>query len=138
MLTETTATEVDRRDRVAVRTVAVRAIRPENPAAIFDAVDHLRGRGNDLICFHLLDRDELDFPFTDAGSFIDAETGDKLPLVPDYLRKEYKRLVQEHTAQLSRLATERRMDYALFDTSRPIADALYAYLGARERFNRVR
>ena len=86
----------------------------------------------------MLFRSELDFPFTDAGSFIDAETGDKLPLVPDYLRKEYKRLVQEHTAQLSRLATERRMDYALFDTSRPIADALYAYLGARERFNRVR
>ena len=110
----------------------------EDPAAIFDAVDHLRGRGNDLICFHLLDRDELDFPFTDAGSFIDAETGDKLPLVPDYLRKEYRRLVQEHTAQLSRFATERRMDYALFDTSRPIADALYAYLGARERVNRVR
>ncbi len=110
----------------------------EDPKGIFDAVDHLRGRGNDLICFHLLDKDEIDFPFTEASNFIDVETGTKMPLVPDYLRKEYKKIVQAHTDELSKLARERRVDYARFDTSRPIADALYAYLGARERYNRVR
>ena len=110
----------------------------QDPKEIYDAVDHLRGRGNDLICFHLLDRDEIDFPFTEASNFIDVESGARMPLVPDYLRKQYKSLVQEHSDQLAKLARERRMDYARFDTSRPIADALYAYLGARERFNRVR
>lgn len=110
----------------------------EDPEQVFDAVDNLRGRGNDLIVFQLLDKDELDFPFTEASSFIDVETGEKMPLVPDYLRKEYKKIVREHTEKLKKLATERRVDYALFDTSQPIADALYAYLGARERFNRVR
>jgi len=107
-------------------------------ADVYDAVDHLRGRGNDLICFHLLDRDEIDFPFSEAGNFIDIETGTRLPLVPNYLRKQYKDLVREHTDRLAKLARERNMDYSLFDTSRPIADALYAYLGARERFKRVR
>ncbi|MDA1080710.1 MAG: DUF58 domain-containing protein [Gemmatimonadetes bacterium] len=110
----------------------------QEPEQVFDAVDHLRGRGNDLICFHLLDRDEIDFPFTAASNFMDIETGARLPLVPDYLRKQYRTLVQEHTARLSKLARERQVDYSLFDTSHPIADALYAYLGARERFNRVR
>ena len=110
----------------------------EDPEQVFDAVDHLRGRGNDLITFHLLDKDEIDFPFTDASNFIDVETGEKLPLVPDYLRTEYRKLVREHTVKLGKLARERRIDYSLFDTSRPIADALYAYLGARERFKRVR
>jgi uncharacterized protein (DUF58 family) len=110
----------------------------EDPESVFDAMDHLRGRGNDLICFHVLDRDELDFPFTEASNFVDIETGEKMPLVPDYLRKEYRRIVQEHTSRLARLARERSIDYALFDTSRPLADALYAYLGARERLNRVR
>ncbi len=110
----------------------------QDPEAVYDAVDHLRGRGNDLICFHLLDKDEIDFPFTAASNFIDVETGTRLPLVPDYLRKQYRELVQAHTDKLAKLARERRMDYAMFDTSRPIADALYAYLGARERFNRVR
>lgn len=110
----------------------------QDPAEVYDAVDYLRGRGNDLICFHLLDRDEIDFPFSEASNFIDIETGTKLPLVPNYLRKQYKDLVREHTDRLAKLARERGMDYSLFDTSRPIADALYAYLGARERFNRVR
>ncbi len=110
----------------------------EDPQQVFDAVDHLRGRGNDLIVFHLLDKDEISFPFTDASNFVDVETGEKLPLVPDYLRKEYQRIVKAHTDKLDTLARERRIDYTLFDTSRPIADALYAYLGARERFNRVR
>lgn len=110
----------------------------EDPQAVFDAVDNLRGRGNDLICFQLLDKDEIDFPFSDSSNFIDIETGEKMPLIPDYLRKEYKKLVAEHTATLARMAAERRIDYTLFDTSQPIADALYAYLGARERYNRVR
>ena len=110
----------------------------EDPEQVFDAVDHLRGRGNDLICFHLLDKDEIDFPFADASNFVDIETGEKMPLVPDYLRKEYKKIVAAHTQSLSKLARERRIDYKLFDTSQPIADALYAYLGARERFNRIR
>ncbi len=110
----------------------------EDPQQVFDAVDHLRGRGNDLIVFHLLDKDEISFPFTDASNFVDVETGEKLPLVPDYLRKEYQRIVKAHTDKLDTLARERRIDYTLFNTSRPIADALYAYLGARERFNRVR
>ncbi|MCC7194644.1 MAG: DUF58 domain-containing protein [Gemmatimonadaceae bacterium] len=110
----------------------------QDPRVVFDAVDHLRGRGNDLICFHVLDRDEIEFPFTEAGSFIDVETGARMPLVPSYLRTQYKALVQEHTEQLQRLARERKVDYARFDTSQPIAGALFAYLGARERFTRVR
>lgn len=110
----------------------------EDPQGVFDAADQLRGRGNDVIVFHLLDRDELDFPFEDAGNFIDVETGERLPVIPSYLRDGYRDVVREHTTALARMARERRMDYALFDTSRPIADALYAYLGARERFKRVR
>jgi uncharacterized protein (DUF58 family) len=110
----------------------------QDPQVIFDAIDHLRGRGNDLICFHLLDKDEIDFPFTEAGNFVDIETGTRLPLIPEYLRKQYKALVEEHTQSLRQMARERRVDYSRFNTSEPIADALYAYLGARERFNRVR
>ncbi|MBM4193736.1 MAG: DUF58 domain-containing protein [Gemmatimonadetes bacterium] len=110
----------------------------EDPKAVFDSLDHLRGRGNDLICFHLLDRDEMDFPFAESGRFVDIETGEVLPLIPEFLRKQYRALIESHTGELARLARERRIDYARFDTSRPLSDALYAYLGAREHFNRVR
>jgi len=102
------------------------------------ALSHLRGRGNDLLVFHLLDPREIDFSFTDATNFIDMETGAKMPVVPDYLRKQYRDLVRAHTDALGKRIGESRADYALFDTSKPLDRALFTYLAARQRFNRVR
>ena len=110
----------------------------EEPDAIMSAITQLYGRGNDIVVFHLLDRHELEFPFADATNFMDLESGARMPIVPDYLRKEYKKLVKEHTAALSRRARDQKVDYALFDTSKPLDKALFAYLSARERLSRVR
>ena len=110
----------------------------EDPDAVMAALNELRGRGNDLIVFHLLDPRELDFSFSDASNFIDMETGEKMPVIPEYLRKQYRELVRAHTAALSKRIGESRADYALFDTSKPLDRALFSYLASRQRFNRVR
>ena len=110
----------------------------EDPEDIVRALAHVRGRGNDMIVFHLLDPREMDFSFADASNFIDMETGDKMPIIPEYLRDQYKELVQQHTNSLSKKIVEARADYALFDTSKPLDRALFSYLAARQRFNRVR
>jgi uncharacterized protein (DUF58 family) len=110
----------------------------EDPQQIIDALVHVRGRGNDLMVFHILDRDEIDFSFSDSTNFIDMETGEKLPVIPEYLRKQYKELVREHTTTLSKRIGETRADYAMFDTSKPLDQALFTYLLARQRFNRTR
>ena len=110
----------------------------EEPEAIVDAVNNLRGRGNDIMVFHLLDPTELEFPFADSSNFIDLETGEKMPVIPDYLRKQYREVVRAHVASLGTLLRDQRVDYALFDTSRPLDGALFAYLAARERLRRVR
>lgn len=110
----------------------------EDPDAVMAALNELRGRGNDLIVFHLLDPRELDFSFSDASNFIDMETGEKMPVIPEYLRKQYQDLVRAHTAALSKRIGESRADYALFDTSKPLDRALFSYLASRQRFNRVR
>src|SRR6185295_14841813 len=49
---------------------------------IVDAISQLRGRGSDIMVFHLLDPTELEFPFTDSSNFIDIETGEKMPVIP--------------------------------------------------------
>lgn len=105
---------------------------------VMRALDHVRGRGNDLIIFQLLDPHELDFSFADASNFIDMETGEKMPVIPEYLRQQYRALVREHTTALGKRIGETRGDYSLFDTSKPLDRALFAYLAARQRFNRVR
>jgi uncharacterized protein (DUF58 family) len=110
----------------------------EDADDIVRALSHVRGRGNDMMVFHLLDPREVDFTFADASNFIDMETGDKMPVIPEYLRQQYRELVSAHTAGLQKRIVEARADYALFDTSKPLDRALYAYLAARQRFNRVR
>jgi uncharacterized protein (DUF58 family) len=110
----------------------------EDPDEVISALSHVRGRGNDVIVFHLLDPREIDFSYTDASNFIDMETGTKMPVIPEYLRQQYRELVREHTAALSRRIGETRADYALFDTSKPLDQALFRYLVARQKFSRIR
>jgi uncharacterized protein (DUF58 family) len=110
----------------------------EDPDAILDALVHVRGRGNDLVVFHLLDPHEIDFSFSDATNFIDMETGDKMPVIPEYLRTQYRALVAEHTRVLGKRIGETRADYQMFDTSKPLDRALFSYLLARQRFTRTR
>jgi uncharacterized protein (DUF58 family) len=110
----------------------------EEPDAVVSAINNLRGRGNDIMVFHLLDPTELEFPFADSSNFIDLETGEKMPVIPEYLRKQYREVVREHVASLGRLLRDQRVDYALFDTSRPLDSALFAYLATRERLRQAR
>jgi uncharacterized protein (DUF58 family) len=110
----------------------------EDPDDVIKALAHMRGRGNDMVVFHVLDPRELDFSFADASNFIDMETGVKMPVIPEYLRKQYRELVSAHTAELARRIGGARADYSLFDTSKPLDKALFAYLAARQRFTRVR
>jgi uncharacterized protein (DUF58 family) len=110
----------------------------EEPSAVLDALGYLRGKGNDVIVFHVLDRRELEFPFTDSANFVDLETGERMPVIPDYLRVQYRALVAEHIASLQRVLGENRVDYAMFDTSKPLDYALFRFLSARERVRQAR
>jgi len=110
----------------------------EDPNEVISALSHVRGRGNDVMVFHLLDPREIDFSYTEASNFIDMETGTKMPVIPEYLRQQYRELVKAHTDALSKRIGETRADYALFDTSKPLDQALFKYLVAREKFSRVK
>lgn len=110
----------------------------ETPRAVLDAVQRLVFKGNDLIVFHVLDRAEIEFPFERAANYQDMETGAAIPVLPDHLREKYRELVAEHVAALSKLLRQNRIDYARLDTSRPLDEALFAYLSMRQHATRVR
>jgi uncharacterized protein (DUF58 family) len=110
----------------------------EEPDAVLDAISPLRFRGNDLIVFHVLDKSELDFGFTDASAFEDIESGEQMPVVPDAFRKEYQSLVRAHLDALQQRFSANRIDYTVLNTSKPLDHALYSYLSARARMMKVR
>jgi uncharacterized protein (DUF58 family) len=108
----------------------------EEPTAAVRAVNWLRQRGNDLIAFHVLDPAEIHFGFEEAYSFEDLETGDTMSVVPEALWDQYRRLMADHLRSLAQLAGSQRIDYALFDTAKPLDHALFHYLSRRERRGR--
>jgi uncharacterized protein (DUF58 family) len=110
----------------------------EEPRAVLDAVALLGHRGSDLMVFHVLDPAELEFPFDQPAAYEDLESGERIPVVPDAVRERYRALVAEHIATLSRVLGENRIDYGLFDTSKPLDHALASFLTRRERMVRVR
>jgi uncharacterized protein (DUF58 family) len=110
----------------------------ENPDDLLEALKPYRILGNDLIVFHVLDPAELEFPYTEASRFEDLETGEEIPIVPDSLAEQYRQLMREHIEALRSKFAEARIDYVLLDTSKPLDDALFHYLGNRERLMRVR
>ena len=110
----------------------------ESPDDVISAVGPLRARGHDVIVFHVLDPNELTFPFEEASGFEDMETGEQIPVIPAKLKEEYLRVVSDHLGALRDRLTENRIDYTLLDTSQPLDLALFQYLLAREAMSRVR
>lgn len=110
----------------------------EEPDEVLAAVGPLRARGHDVIVFQVLDPMELEFSFEGASGFEDLETGEQIPVVPERLRTAYRRLMDEHLATVAKRFSDNRIDYALLDTSKPLDDALFRYLLARERMRTTR
>jgi uncharacterized protein (DUF58 family) len=108
----------------------------EDPENALRAARALQHKGSDLIVFHVLDPAELEFPYDGAANNEDLETGEKMPIVPEYVRAQYRKLVQEHVETLQRRLGENRVDYCLLDTRTPLDTALVRYLARRERLTR--
>src|SRR4026208_2329818 len=110
----------------------------DEPDAILEAIKPLRFLGNDLIVFHVLDPQEINFEFDDASSFEDLETRYQVPVVPQSLREQYRSLVREHINALTTKFSEQRIDYAPPKTPEPLDRALVSCLSSREKLVGVR
>ncbi|HJR60144.1 MAG TPA: DUF58 domain-containing protein [Vicinamibacterales bacterium] len=110
----------------------------DEPDAIVEALGPLRFRGNEVIVFHVLDPAELDFDFQGASAFEDLESGEQIPIVPQALREEYRRMIRAHVDAIAERCKGARIDYTMLQTSSPLDHALYSYLSAREKFMKAR
>ena len=110
----------------------------ENPADLMEALKPYRALGNDLVVFHVLDPAEISFPYTDASRFQDLESGEEVPVVPEVFADQYRQMMREHIDSLTARCSESRIDYIQLQTSQPLDEALFMYLGNRERLMRIR
>jgi uncharacterized protein (DUF58 family) len=109
----------------------------DKPEEVTKGLKQIRSRGSEVIVFHILDRDELEFPFKEPSLFQDMEDELSLLADPQAIRKAYLETLEALIDQYRQACVSHRIDYSLFDTSVALDRALVKYLKWRQRF-RVR
>ena len=106
----------------------------DKPEEVMRGLKQLRSRGNDVMVFHLLDRDELEFPFEQPTLFIDLEEDTKLLTDPQAVRPAYLQSMNSLIEGYRQSCASNLIDYSLFNTSVGLDRALVRYLTWREKF----
>ena len=98
---------------------------------LFKGLRMLRQRGHDVLVFHILDDDELDFTFSGPTRFEGLESIDYLNCNPRALRDGYLAALQAYLDEVRHHCAKNSVDYALVRTSDPLDAALATFLSKR-------
>ena len=87
---------------------------------LFRGLRLLRSRGHDVLVFHVLDDDEIDFPFNGPTRFEGLELPIHLACNPRALREGYLAALGAYLEEVRRGCSQHNVDYALLRTSQPL------------------
>ena len=92
-----------------------------------------RRRKHEVTLFHVLDPDELEFPFEDPTLFLSMEDGRQVEANGRDVRKGYLEVVERWLAEVRRSAGEADLEHVLCRTDAPLDQILLPFLARRER-----
>jgi uncharacterized protein (DUF58 family) len=102
-------------------------------APLMRALRHFRYHGHEVILFHILAPEEIEFPFTRWTQFRSLEVRDQKLLVdPKQLRKDYLANFNAFCQQLREQTGQLQIDYHRMRTDEPVDRALGVYLTKRQ------
>ena len=98
------------------------------------ALQHFSHRRHEVLLFHILAPEEIEFPFKKWTQFRNLETaGHRLLVDPQQLRKAYRQNFDRFCKDLRDAAGRAHVDYHLVRTDEPVDRALGIYLTKRQR-----
>lgn len=103
---------------------------------VMEGVRLLRALGHDVVLMHLLDADEIDFPFSALTAFRDMETGRRVISDPIRLRKTYLERFGKFRDRIQNDCIAAGVDYRFISTKDPIELVLRDYLAYRRERSR--
>lgn len=96
----------------------------DDPKYIADVVHHLRDRKHEVVLFHIMDRQEVEFIFDRPTRFIDLEGGASLLTDPSIIRDEYLKQMRIHLDEIKKICTETQSSHYETVTDLPVDEAL--------------
>ena len=105
----------------------------DEPKNIMNGLKHFRHSKQEVILFHILDRNELEFDFNTRTKFIDMESGEEITTDPWHVQNDYKNLIkglQDYYKSECRLNL---IDYVPLFTEDSLDKGLSEYFNKRQR-----
>lgn len=95
---------------------------------LLKALQHLRHKRQEVVLMHVMDPDELRFPFDDNIRFDGLEVDEKVFVEPRSLRESYLEVMKEFIVDIEKCCSDTQSDYLLLDTSKPLQHVLAQYM----------
>ncbi|MCR9245578.1 MAG: DUF58 domain-containing protein [bacterium] len=103
----------------------------DEPEEVLRGLRELRGRNHDIVVFHILDRDEVEFPFERMTLFEGLEQLPELLCDPKALREAYLEEIEGFAEAVRKGCLAQRIDYVRVQNDTPLDVVLTSYLSAR-------
>ncbi len=100
---------------------------------IYKVLDSLAAMKHEVIVFHLMGKNELDFDFKGYSALEDLETGETIEIDTQQARKTYKETLDTHLASIRMQLLAKHIVYRMVNTSQPLDEALRAFLVQRKK-----
>lgn len=104
---------------------------------LFRGLDMLRHNRHDILVFHVLDEEEITFPFAGTTRFEGMEELQEVLCDPRSLRDGYLEALEEYLVEVRRGCARRGIDYQLVHTSEYLDAILSKFLHHREALFRT-
>jgi uncharacterized protein (DUF58 family) len=98
---------------------------------VIRGLQHFRHYDHEVIVLHIMDEDELTFPFQGNTMFRGLEQTGHITIEPRALREGYLEAVGRFCTEIKRKCIASRVDYKLISTADHLDAALLAFLAAR-------
>lgn len=103
----------------------------EGPGGATTMLRLLRARGHDVVLFHILHPDELEFPFQGLTLFESLEDERNLLATPEAIRRDYLRALDEFLAGIRQGCMDGGVEYHQISTRQPLESSLLELLAGR-------
>lgn len=106
------------------------------PAELAEALQHLSFRKHDVVVFHLLDPQEVDFEFDRPHRFEDLEDGTAIVAEPTLIAEEYQTALAGFLKEVRQTCHDARVDYQLVQTNQNYEELVSDFLSSRLKGSR--
>ena len=105
----------------------------DEPEEIMMGLQHFRHQKHEVILFHILDKQELNFKYNKKTRFIDMETGEEIITHPWEIKKMYLKKIEKMQKFFAVKCRDSYIDYVPINTNTSYDRALFAYLIKRQK-----